>query len=120
MAQSVSSCLDVPMRRLLHRINWSGQRGQSVLGRRRQAARSYRASATPVDGLGLPRRVLLLDDVQTTGATLDACTQELLGAGVEVVHAVAVVASVRGRETSGTFPWLAAQGQSSLSAPGEP
>ena len=36
------------------------------------------------------KRILLVDDVITTGATVTACTQALLAAGAESVFAVAL------------------------------
>jgi len=38
----------------------------------------------------LPQRVLLLDDIYTTGSTVDACSRALLAAGVEKVFVLAL------------------------------
>jgi predicted amidophosphoribosyltransferase len=38
----------------------------------------------------VPRRALLVDDVTTTGATLDAAARVLLDGGAERVYALAV------------------------------
>jgi ComF family protein len=43
-----------------------------------------------------PERTVLVDDVYTTGATLDACARALLVAGVEEVFALTFARAVRG------------------------
>jgi predicted amidophosphoribosyltransferase len=45
------------------------------------------------------KNVLLVDDVTTTGATLDACRQALLTAGAANVYAAVVARADRGGET---------------------
>jgi predicted amidophosphoribosyltransferase len=69
------------------------QAGKSGSGRRRNVAGAF---AVPlgrrraVEG----RRILLIDDVLTTGATAEACARALLAAGAAAVD-LAVVARVR-------------------------
>jgi len=63
-------------------------RDQRVLGR---SARIASAGGSFHASVRVPSRVLVVDDVMTTGATLDAASQALLQAGAEAVR-VAVVA----------------------------
>jgi ComF family protein len=78
---------------VLVRPRAGGQAGKSGAGRRRAAAGAFivpKARRRQVEG----RRVPLIDDVMTTGATAEACARALLRAGAAAVD-LAVVARVR-------------------------
>ncbi len=85
LAEPVAVTLSAPRRPLLLR---SRARDQRRLGRIERIA-SSRGTFTVAEKA--PRRVLVVDDVLTTGATLDAAAQALLLAGAHEVR-VAVVA----------------------------
>lgn len=66
------------------------QVGRSLEARRENVADAFSARKSRTAG----RRVLLVDDVLTTGATLDAAAKALKQAGAEVVSAVVVSRAV--------------------------
>jgi ComF family protein len=77
----------------LVRVKAGSQAGKSATGRRRAVAGAFevpKAQRPKVEG----RRILLVDDVMTTGSTADACARALLRAGARAVD-LAVVARVR-------------------------
>jgi len=69
------------------------QGGKSGSGRRRNVAAAFKVPASRAKQVA-GRRILLIDDVMTTGATVEGCARALLKAGAACVD-VAVVARVK-------------------------
>jgi ComF family protein len=70
------------------KTRWTAkQTALSPSERRTRLRRAFAPTGRPVHG----RRILLVDDVMTTGGTAQACSRALLNAGAEEVH-VAVLA----------------------------
>ncbi len=84
LAAELSQLVMLPLERPLRRES-SIARGQRGLGRSdRLSGRGLRVRAARK----APVRVILIDDVCTTGATLDLCAEALLGAESKLVSAV--------------------------------
>jgi ComF family protein len=78
---------------ILKRLSTDSQAGRSASGRRRAVSGAFVVPERQRPRLA-GKRVLLIDDVMTTGATAEACARALLRAGARAVD-VAVVAKVR-------------------------
>ena len=87
LARMVGSCLGLPVRTTLVRSILTGE--QNKLGRRdrRDNLRGVFIVPHPLEVAG--KRVLLVDDVITTGATANECSRALLRAGAAEVRVLA-------------------------------
>jgi ComF family protein len=83
LALPVAERLGVSLEALLTRPSAHDQRALGRDARKRAAAGSFSATDAPA-------RVLVVDDVLTTGATLDAASEALLAAGAREVRAAVV------------------------------
>ena len=96
MARPVASALNVPAVSTLRRMKASPQT-QRARHARAQGIRGAFAVKNSWSTQPPPHSVLLVDDVVTTGATAQACAEELLCSGVERVHLLCVVDAVSTR-----------------------
>jgi len=96
-AHELARCLEIPVLAALWRVKATQpQTGLRPAQRRRNVRAAFRISPL-VDGARLNgTRVVLVDDVRTTGATLDACARVLKEAGVREVRALTAARAVPG------------------------
>ena len=85
LAAAVAARTGLPVADVLAR---SGSRA-TQMGRSRAERLTAQEGTVSVTGVPVPSRVVLIDDVVTTGATLAACSAALMDAGAVEVRAVA-------------------------------
>jgi predicted amidophosphoribosyltransferase len=90
LARELATRWELPMAPLLTRPHTRPQRGLSRAERRRNVAR------VSAGGTRAPPRVVLVDDVYTTGATVSAASSALRRAGAREVHVVTFSRAIRG------------------------
>ena len=103
-AADLARCLDRPVVHALWRVKATApQTGLTAAGRRRNVRDAF--SMSPLlsrrarKRMLIGRAVVLVDDVRTTGATLDACAQVLKSAGAREVRALTVALAESGDRT---------------------
>jgi predicted amidophosphoribosyltransferase len=90
LARELAALWELPCLPLLERTRGGRQRGSSA-AQRRSVRGAFRATGAA------PRRVALVDDVYTTGATASACATVLRAAGAQRVEAVTFARAIRRR-----------------------
>jgi ComF family protein len=98
IAERLGRGASLPVRDVLRRAHTPTQVGHERSARLQNA----RGSVRPRASMAAPPRAVLVDDVYTTGATLDACAEALIEAGSRDVVALTFARALRGQ--TGLFP----------------
>ncbi len=114
LAVALARDLDVPAVRLLRRPVSTGPQARRSRDERRSAMRGAFVAHGRV-----PDRVLLVDDVLTTGATAAAAGEALVAAGAREVHVRAAARSIRALHGRSRSAYPRVGSRSGLWLPGE-
>lgn len=97
-ADDLAQQLGLPVAPLLRRVRFTISQIELPAEERHQNVRdAFRLARLPDPGSPIPAVVVLVDDVATTGATLDACARVLKAGGVKEVRALTAARVVSGR-----------------------
>jgi ComF family protein len=97
-ADDLARQLGLPVVPLLRRVRYTTSQIELPADARHQNVRdAFRLDRLPTADSPLPGVIVLVDDVSTTGATLDACARVLKRGGVREVRALTAARVVTGR-----------------------
>jgi len=98
-AELLANHLGVPVARLLRRVRHTPSQIDLPKDQRRDNLNgAFAINPDPRSPIPDPRIVVLVDDVATTGSTLEACAQVLRSAGVKEVRALTAARVDRARQ----------------------
>ncbi len=94
IAEKLSQLIQIPVsNQLLKKIKWTPpQATQGRLARLQNLKESFKASLN--SRIKFPVRVLLVDDIMTTGSTLTACAQALYDIGIQEIYTFCLARSI--------------------------
>ena len=97
-AHDLARELGLPVAPLLRRVRFTTSQIELPAEERHQNVRdAFRLAPIPNPRCRIPAVIVLVDDVSTTGATLDACARVLKAGGVKEVRALTAARVVTGR-----------------------